>query len=84
MKKLLAIFLALLMVVSVFAACDNTANNDPASTTPDNGDNVEGDDNEDEAEREVVEFAPDAEYVYKDAVGVMATRSACACQPGSR
>lgn len=73
MKKLLAIFLALLMVVSVFTACDNTANNDPASTTQGNGDNVEGDGNEEEAEREVVEFDPDAEYVYKDSVSVLAT-----------
>lgn len=75
MKKLLAIFLALLMVVSVFAACDNTANDDPETTqgTVDESGNAEGDGNEGEAEREVVELDPDDEYVYKDSVGVMAT-----------
>lgn len=53
MKKLLAIFLALLMVVSVFAACDNTANDDPETTqgTVDESGNAEGDVNEGEAER---------------------------------
>src|SRR5699024_3058557 len=75
MKKLLAIFLALLMVVSVFAACDNTANDDPETTqgTVDESGNAEGDGNEGEAEREVVELDPDDEYVYKDSVGVLAT-----------
>ncbi len=71
MKKLLALLLAVLMVVSCFAACgDNANDNDPESTN--SGDN-QGDTEQEEQEKEVVEFDPDASYVYKDAVVQMAT-----------
>ena len=72
MKKLIALLLAVLMVVSAFAACGTDTTDDPAATTVAEGDGTTEGDGE-QTESEVVEFAPDAEYVYKDAVGVMAT-----------
>ncbi len=76
MKRLLAMLLALMMVLSVFAAC-GTPNNDVddgdtnVDQPADNGDN--GDDNSDVPEREVVTFDANKSYVYKDSVSTMTT-----------
>ena len=72
MKKLIALLLAVLMVVSAFAACGTDTTDDPAATTVAEGDGTTEGDGE-QTESEVVEFDPSAEYVYKDSVSTMAT-----------
>ena len=78
MKKLLAMLLAVLMVVSVFAACgtnddtpDNPANNDNANVDVNNPDDAANNGEADTAN--VVAPAADKEYVYKDSVSTLAT-----------
>lgn len=74
MKRLLAMLLALMMVLSVFAACTKPAddvNNGGNDEVVDNGDN--GEETPDVPEREVVTFDANKSYVYKDSVSTMAT-----------
>ena len=74
MKRLLAMLLALMMVLSVFAACTKPAddvNNGGNDEVVDNGDN--GEETPDVPEREVVTFDANKANVYKDSVSTMAT-----------
>ena len=74
MKRLLAMLLALMMVLSVFAACTKPADdvdNGGNDEVVDNGDN--GEETPDVPEREVVTFDANKSYVYKDSVSTMAT-----------
>lgn len=78
MKKLLAMLIAVLMVVSMFAACGT---NDDKSDAPVNDDaNVDANNPDDAANNDgeadtanVVAPAADKEYVYKDSVSTLAT-----------
>lgn len=73
MKRLLAMLLAVMMVISCFAACGESAKNDnPGNDKPGNSDDANvADDNDPKSE--VVEFDKTAEYVSKEAVSQMAT-----------
>lgn len=72
MKKLLAMLLAVLMVVSMFAACGTDGNNTDPAVSKDNADaNVPTPDADPTAN--VVVPDADKEYVFKDSVSTLAT-----------
>lgn len=76
MKKLLAVLLAALMLVGVFAACSKKTNTEsPSAPTSDNpsGDPTDGTPAPSEPAGPQVETFPEGEYVYKDSVSTLAT-----------
>ena len=68
MKKLICLLLAMVMLVTVFVACDNKTpgGNEDESTTPDNGGDTNGDS---EGSEEVTDAAPEVEIVVQGTPG---------------